>query len=297
MSPGASPEARSEATVGLLYTTAAFVSWGLAPLFWRLLYHVPAFELLAHRVIWSGVLMFVILAVQGRLGSLVPLLRKPRTALLMLASTALITINWYFFIWSINNDRILDASLGYYINPLISVVLGMLFLGERLRRAQWISVSLAAVGVLVLTLGHGHLPWISLALAGSFGLYGLVRKVVAAGPEQGLALETWLLSPVLIFYLLRLDQGALGRLGLGTDLLLLATGLMTAIPLLWFTHGAKRLPLSTVGLLQYLAPTGQFLLAVFVYGEPFPALRFTAFLFIWTALAIFTWDTRRSWGR
>ena len=295
-SPGeASDEARSEAVTGLLYTTGAFLLWGVSPLFWKLLKEVSAQELLAHRIVWSGAMMLVLLLATRQLGSLVPLLRSPRTVLQLVVATLLIAVNWFLYIWAVNNDRILEVSLGYYINPLLNVVLGMAFLGERLRRVQWISVSLALLGVLVMTLDHGGLPWISLVLAASFGFYGLARKTFRAGPAQGLALETWFLAPWMLLYLSRLEGQAFGSLGWTTDLLLVATGLMTALPLLWFNHGAKRLPLSTVGLLQYLAPTGQFLIAVLVFHEPFPASRAAAFGLIWLALAIFTWDTRRQW--
>ena len=286
---------RSESTVGLFYTTGAFVIWGLAPLFWKLLAHVPSTQLVAYRILCSGGFAFLLLAWRRELGTLRELLDSRRTVTMMLLSTALIGANWFLFIWAVNSGQILAASLGYYINPLINVVLGMAFLGERLRRLQAISVGLAVMGVTILTVGYGELPWLSLVLAGTFGLYGLVRKTVAASPEQGLAIETWLLSPLMLAYILQLDDPAFRQISLSTDVLLVLTGAITAVPLLFFVHGARRLPLATVGILQYLAPTGQFLLAVFVFKEPFALPQVLAFALIWTALAVFTYDARRHW--
>lgn len=289
---------RSEAAVGLLYTLAAFILWGLAPIFWKALGHIPAEELLGHRTIWCGLLMALILAGQGRLSGLPALLRRRRTLAVLLATTLLIGSNWFVFIWAVNSGHILQASLGYFINPLISVLLGILFLGERLRRWQGFSVALATFGVLVMAWSVGQVPWVSLYLAFSFAFYALLRKKVAASPEEGLGIETWILTPVALIYLVWLERsqgGAFGHADLATHALLVATSVVTAAPLVWFTHGARRLPLATVGLLQYLAPTMQFLLAVLVFREPFAMPQLVAFLFIWTALAIFTWDARARW--
>ena len=285
---------RSETRAGFLYAVAGFLLWGLSPIFWKMLAGVPAQEQLAHRVLWCALLITVILLLQRRLRDCFAVISEKRTLLILLATTVLIGSNWFLYIWSVATDRILHASLGYFINPLVNVLLGMLFLGESLRPKQKISVAIAAVGVLIMTVRLGSLPWISLALAATFGLYGLLRKTVKAGPEQGLFLETWMLAPLAGFYLAQVHAepgaGAWGSSGLTLNLLLIGTGIITATPLLWFTHGARRLALSTVGILQYIAPTCQFLLAVLVYGEPFDAVRGVAFVFIWTALALFTYD-------
>jgi len=290
----------SQPAVGVIYTAAAFLLWGLLPIFWKALDHVPAPEVLAHRIFWSAVIMALLLLRQRRWGSLRGLLHRRRAVLTLVATTTLIGGNWFLYIWAIQSEQLLEASLGYFINPLVSVLLGLVFLGERLRPWQIVSVGLATVGVVILTMHVGALPWLALALALSFGLYGLLRKTIAASPEEGLAVETWLLSPLVLVYLLHLaagGQGAFARIGLGTTVLLILSGVITATPLIWFTHGARRLPLSTVGILQYLTPTGQFLLAVGVYHEPFEPLHLLAFSFIWTALVIFSVDLRVHWRR
>lgn len=287
-------EGLSETAIGYLYTTGCFLIWGLSPLFWKTLSDVPAPELMAHRVLWCGVLMLPLMWIRRSWGKFRQIFSSGRTFALLVASTILIGINWFLYIWAVNSGHIIDASLGYFINPLFNVVLGMLFLGERLRKWQGVSVGLASLGVIVLTVSLGYLPWISLALPASFGFYALVRKMVAASPEEGLTLEVWLLSPFALAYLLTVEAPSFGQGGVGHHLLLIATGLITALPLIWFTHGAKRLPLSTVGVLQYLAPTGQFLLGVFVYGEEFSVRHLMAYSLIWLALVVFTIDARRA---
>lgn len=267
------------------------------PLFWKLLGAVPAQQQLAHRVFWCALLMTGLLGATGKMAGLGKILRNPKALMALVASTLMIGTNWFIFIYSIVSDQLLQTSLGYFINPLVSVLLGLIFLRESLSRAQWIACGLASTGVAVITWELGTLPWISLALAFSFGFYGLLRKTVPAGPEEGLALETWILGPIAALYLVQ--RAALGEpvlLGFGwaTAVGLLLTGVVTAVPLLWFTHGAKRLPLSTVGMLQYIAPTFQGLIAVFVFGEAFDTGRLVAFAFIWSGLAIFTFDVQRS---
>ena len=237
----------------------------------------------------------LLLAFRRRWGEVRRVLVSPRTRGLLLASTVFITINWLAFLWAISHDRVLDSSLGYYINPLVSVFLGFVFLGERLRRLQWVAVFLAATGVAVLTARHG-LPWISLALAFSFGSYGLVRKLADVRPMPGLFVEIALLTPPSVGYLLWLaarGEGAFLSGGAGESLLLAAAGPVTVVPLLMFNEGVRKLTLATVGFLQYMTPTGHFILAVTVFGEPFDATRLAAFAFIWTALAIYTFDLRR----
>lgn len=282
--------------LGYLYTTAAFTFWGLVPVYWKLLGEVPSPQQLAHRVVWSAVFMVGVLLWQGRFAGLGAVLGRRRTLVTLLASTALIGANWFFFLYSIASDQLLQASLGYFITPLVNVLLGLVFLRETLRPVQWSAIVLASVGVGLLTWRVGELPWLALILAFSFGFYGLLRKTVPAGPSEGLALETWLLAPLALLYLGQrhlAGEGAFVVEGPWITFLLLLTGVFTATPLLWFTHGARRLPLATVGMLQYLAPTGQFLLAVLVYHEPFGRVQLVAFAIIWTALALYTWDARR----
>lgn len=281
----------TETRTGLIYAVGGFLLWGLSPIFWKQLGSVPAEQQLAHRVIWCALLMLGFLLLRGELAALLRTVSRAKTLATLVLTTLLIGSNWFFYIWAVATDRILHASLGYFINPLVSVLLGVVFLGESLRVKQKVSVVIAAVGVALMAWRLGYLPWISLVLALTFGLYGLLRKTVAAGPEQGLAIEAWILSPVAALYLLWGETpGAWNSAGWGLNLLLVGTGLITALPLIGFTHGARRLPLSTVGILQYIAPTCQFLLAVLLYNEPFDQARLVAFLFIWTALGLFTWD-------
>ena len=250
---------------------------------------------MAHRIAWSLPWLAALVALRRRWPELRGVLRDPRTRALLIGSTLLITINWGTFLWAVSHDRVLDSSLGYYINPLVSVFLGFVFLGERLRRLQWAAVALAATGVLLLTARHG-LPWASLALAFSFGTYGLARKVADVPPMLGLFVEIALLTPVTLGYLVWLGvrgEGAFGAGNPGLGLLLATTGPVTVFPLLLFADGIRKLTLATVGFLQYLAPTGHFILAVAVFDEPFDTGHLVAFACIWTALAVYSFDLRR----
>lgn len=273
---------------GLVYALAAYLLWGVSPVYWKLLAGVPAFELLAHRVIWCALLLAALMALRGTLGEVRRALAADGARWRLLASTVCIGGNWLVYIWAVMTDQILAASLGYYINPLVSVLLGVVFLRERLGRRQRLALLLAGAGVAVLTVSYGAVPWISLALAFSFGFYGLLRKTIPVGAEAGVLVETGLLAPWLVGFLVAraADGGAFLRLGRATDLLLVGTGVITLLPLVWFTRGARLLPLSTIGLLQYLAPTLQFLLAVLLYGEIFTRAHAVAFALIWVALAI-----------
>jgi len=280
---------------GLLATTGAFVWWGMAPLYWRLLLGIPAPELLAHRIAWSFPVLVVLLLLTRRLGELRRVLGSPRSMLTLAATTILIALNWLVFIWAINHGHLLDSSLGYYINPLVSVLLGFVFLGERLRPLPRVAVVLAAAGVLVLTLRHG-LPWVSLTLAFSFGFYGLLRKVVDAPPMIGLSVEIALLCPLAVGFLAwrrSLGTGAFATGHPGTDVLLALSGVITVFPLLWFAQGVRALSLATVGILQYLAPTAHFILSITLFHESFAAAHLVAFALIWTALALYSVDLRR----
>lgn len=278
---------------GILSATAAYVIWGLGPVYWKWVSHVPSSQLVAHRVFWCAVLLALLLTARRRWDEAAAVLRSRRVMLTLGATTVLIASNWLVYIYAVSTDRILQASLGYYINPLVTVLLGVVFLSERLHRARIAALVLAAAGVVLLTLRLGTVPWISLVLAFTFGFYGLLRKQVDAGPTVGLFAETAILSPFMVAWLVwahREGTGAFLQQGVVMDLGLVTAGLITLVPLVLFTQGARLLPLAMVGFLQYLAPSLQFLLAVTVYGEPFSRVHLAAFLLIWTGLAVFTWD-------
>ncbi len=289
--------ANHEGRRGVAYGLAAYLFWGFVPIYFKSVAHVSPTEVLAHRIFWSLLLLLLILAASRRLGRLGQTLHNRRAVVGLTGSALLVAANWYVFIWAVDHARVLQASLGYFINPLVNVLLGFLFLQERLRPAQRFSVLLAATGVVILTARVGQVPWISLMLAFSFGFYGLIRKTVPAQAGVGLAVETLLLTPLALVYLLHLENA--GRLAFGhsdptTSLLLMASGVVTALPLLWFANAARRLRYATVGFLQYLAPSLQFLLAVAVYGETFTRKHLMAFACIWTALAVYSFDTWRA---
>jgi chloramphenicol-sensitive protein RarD len=249
-----------------------------------------------HRMIWSFVFLAPLILLQGHLKDFLSVLTSGRTLLILMATTLIVGGNWFLFIWAINSGHILQTSLGYYINPLVNVLLGVVFLKERLRRLQLVAVCLAAVGVTYLTLSYGQFPWVSLLLAFSFGFYGLIRKVAPVGPLVGLTVETLLLSVPATAYLLYLDHaghGAFLNEGAAISLMLMGAAVVTALPLLLFTMGTKLLRLATVGFLQYIAPSCTFLLAVFIYQEPLVPAQLFTFGMIWTALAIYSYDSVR----
>ena len=286
---------------GLLSGVGAFVLWGLLPIFWKLISDVPALETLAHRIVWSMVLLFLILLATNNWDWIRPLLHDRRKVALTLVASLLLSFNWGLFIWAINIGEILSASLGYYINPLLSVLIGVFFFREKLRPSQWLAIGIAASGVLWLTWSFGQLPRVGLALALSFGLYGALKKMAVLGSIEGLTVETvGVFLPALgyIIYLMMNGNSHFAGSDTFTSVTLAATGLATAIPLLLFAVAAQRIPLSIVGMLQYIAPTIQLLLGVFVYGEAFPAERFVGFAFIWAALIVFSaegfWYSRRA---
>jgi len=284
-------------SLGVAYALGAYGIWGFAPMYWRALESIPAAQLLAHRVWWSMVVGVALLLLTRRVGELRVVLRSRRRLLPMLFSALLIGTNWLVFLYAVETDRVLDTSLGYYINPLISVLMGTLLLGEKLRPWQIAAVSLAALGVLWLTLSFGELPWISLVLAFSFALYGLVRKLAPVMPVVGFTLETAILAPLGLAYLLFVraeGSDASADATFGFRLLIVGTGAFTAVPLLCFNSAAKRLKLSTVGLFQYIAPSISFVLAVALYGEPFTRAHTVAFACVWLALAIYSLDSLRA---
>jgi chloramphenicol-sensitive protein RarD len=278
---------------GLAAAATAFLIWGLLPLYLKALLSVPVLQVTAHRLVWGCVFAFMLLGSRGEIGQVAAALRDPSTRWRLCASATLISINWITYVFGIAANRVVETSLGYFINPLVNVLLGVLILSERLNAAQWTAVATAAAGVSWLTWTAGHPPWISLTLAFSFGLYGLVRKVVRVDALAGFATETLLLAPLGIGYLLwceMVGSGAAGHGGAGLNLLLIAGGPLTAIPLVLFAFGARRIPYSTIGLLQYIGPTIQLLLAVTVFGEPFHGPRVLGFILIWTALALYAAD-------
>jgi len=275
---------------GIAYASAAYLLWGVFPIYFKALQDVDPLEILAHRILWSLVVCAALLLLLRRLQWLADLRRQPLVLLWFAASALLVAINWFVYIWAVNSGRVVDASLGYFINPLVNVLIGALFLRERLRGAQWIAVAVAAAGVLWLTWQAAAVPWIGLVLALSFGLYGLLRKTAALGAIEGLTLETVLLAPIAAAYLVWLVQAGQSdfvQAGTTTRLLLAAAGPVTAAPLLLFAAGARRIPFSTLGLLQYLGPSLQLLIGVWLYDEPF-AERAPGYLLIWIALAVFS---------
>jgi chloramphenicol-sensitive protein RarD len=284
--------------VGLASAAAAFFLWGLFPLYWKQLSSVPALEVVSHRTSWGFLSVALWVTLRHRWPDALALARRPRTLLTVAVAALLIGFNWLLYVWAVIHGHIVEASLGYYINPLVNVLLGVAVLRERLDRPQSIAVALAATGVAVLTIVHGRFPWIAISLACTFGLYGLVRKTVAADAVVGLLWETAILTPAAAAYLALLAARHSGAFGASTatTMLLVLGGAVTAVPLALFAHGARSLPLSTLGFVQYLSPSLQFLIAVFVYDEPFTAAHAVTFTCIWTALAVLTWDLRKRLG-
>jgi len=278
---------------GIAYAILAFAAWGLFPLYFRRIASVPPLEVVLHRSVWSLLFVLMLLAALRRFSWLRPVLAEPRRLGLFALSAALLSGNWLVYVYAVHSGQVVEASLGYFINPIVNVLLGVLVLHERLERVQWAAVALAAAGVLWLTLLHGRLPWIALVLAVSFGLYGLMRKTASLGALEGLALETMLLAPLVLPALLWWTlggSGAMARGDLALDAWLVIGGPLTALPLLLFAAGARRLPLATIGLLQYLSPTIQLALGVWVFHEPFDRARLAGFALIWAALLLYSLD-------
>ncbi|NMH67858.1 EamA family transporter RarD [Bacillus sp. RO3] len=280
---------------GIIYTAFSYFLWGILPIYWKWLNHVAADEILANRIFWSFWFMLLFLFISKRWKDFHTYLRasltKKKQLLALLLASLLISTNWFVYIWAVNTNQMVEASLGYYINPLVSVLLGVFILKESLSKAQIVSFALAAVGVLILTISYGEFPWIAILLAFSFGLYGLAKKLIQVESSIGLTLETMTIAPVALLYLgFMYQEGSLSlfHVSLGTDLLLMGAGAVTAIPLLFFSKGAQRIPLYMVGFLQYIAPTITLILGIWVYDETFSITHLVSFLFIWLALTIFT---------
>lgn len=284
-------------SLGVLAALGAYIIWGFLPLYWKLLSHVPAGEVLAHRVIWSLVLMVVILLILGKFGSFIKevkmIFTTKKQLLLMLLAAFFISINWFTFIWAVTNEMLVETSLGYYINPLISVVLGLFIFKEKLTRWQMISFALATIGVLILVIYTGGIPLISLILAFSFAIYGAIKKMSKVGALTGLAVETLMVTPIALLYLIFVHASFRDAFYLQSEVtlgLLIGAGAATAVPLLLFATGARRIPLSMIGFLQYLAPTIMLLFGIFLFNEPFSKIHLIAFSFIWAGLAIYTFS-------
>ena len=275
---------------GILNGLVAYALWGFFPIYWKLLHDVPALQVIGHRIAWSFVLLIMVILLTKQWKEFRSAALAPKTIAIYSIAAVLLSINWLIYVWGVNAGFIVETSLGYFINPLISVLLGVLFLRERLRTMQWLPIALAAVGVLYLTLTYGRLPWIALSLAFSFGIYGLVKKLAPLGSLYGLTLETALVFPIALIYLAFVGvngTGAFLREGALTDILLIGTGAVTSIPLLMFASAARQIPLTMIGILQYIAPTIQFLIGVFLYHEPFDQSRLIGFSLVWLALIIF----------
>jgi chloramphenicol-sensitive protein RarD len=275
---------------GIVSAALAFLAWGLFPLYFHAIDEVPPMQILAHRMLWSLLFLLMVLAVRGQWGWL-QIVRKPRVLASFIASAFLLSANWLIYIWSVNNGHVIEASLGYFITPLVNIMFGYVLLKERLRPVQWAAIAIAALGVAWLTWQTGTVPWIALALAATFGGYGLLRKTAALGALEGLAFETMVLFPLAAAYVAWLtlhgQNAFINTESNVTRTLLVAAGPITAIPLLLFASGARQIPLSVLGLLQYLAPTIQFLLGVWLFHEAFSAERLVGFALIWAALALF----------
>ncbi|QND65569.1 EamA family transporter RarD [Mesorhizobium loti] len=286
-------DADSKARRGFLLALGAYLLWGLLPFYMKAVAHLPLAEVIAHRIVWSVPIAAAVLVWAGRTADFKAALRSPRTIAMAALTAALISVNWGIYVWAIAVDRTVETALGYYINPLVSVVVGALLLGERLDRLQIAAVVLAAVAVAVLTIEGGKLPWVSLALAFSFAAYGFFRKTLPIGPSQGFLLEVLLLSvPALgyIVYLIATGQDHIVSSSGADTALLIGCGPVTSIPLLLFAFGAKLLRLSTIGIMQYIAPTMVFLIAVLIFNEPFGTTQAIAFALIWAALAVYSWS-------
>ncbi|PPA71645.1 EamA family transporter RarD [Jeotgalibacillus proteolyticus] len=291
----------TEEKKGIFFTAFAYALWGLLPIYWKFIAHVDADEILANRVFWSFWFMLVLLLATGNVKAFAKegksLIKKKKRLLALVVASSLISINWFVYIWAVNSNQMIEASLGYYINPLVSVLLGVIVLKEVMSKAQVVSFILALIGVLIITISYGAFPWIAFTLAMSFGLYGLAKKMIKVDPAIGLTLETLTIMPVAMLYMMYLagsGSPALFSISLNTDLLLIGAGAATAIPLLLFAKGAQKIPLYMVGFLQYIAPTLTLLLGVFIYGEPFDLIDLISFLFIWASLTLFTFS-RSKW--
>ena len=284
---------RSNKTIGTIYAALAFILWGVLPIYWKVLKDVSSEEILANRILWSFVFVSLLMVFLKQWDKLLLVFKNKKNVKLAILCACMITINWFTYIWAVNNDHILDSSLGYYINPLFTVFLGVAVLKEKINKAQIFSLLLASAGVIIIAVQYGKIPWISLTLAISFGLYGLFKKMLTVDSVTGLALETTILAPFALAFILFKHVSGNGAFGAGsivTTLLLIGAGIVTATPLLWFAKAAKRVELSTIGFLQYISPTIGLILGIFIYKESFTTMNFISFGFIWAALIIYSFS-------
>lgn len=280
-------------TVGIIYTVAAFVSWGILPVYWFYLREISAYEIFAHRILWSFVFASLILLFIGGWSQVKQVLSNWQNTFWTFIAALLISTNWFIFIWAVTSNHVIEASLGYYINSLFSIALGVIILRERLNYLKIISLLLATVGVLIMTIHFGQIPWIALIIALTFAVYGLVKKMVKVEPIVSVTLETMFVLPIVLSYLVFIEvegTSSLGHVTLIETILLLGAGAVTALPLLWFAKGAQKVPLSTLGFLQYINPTFQLLVGIFIFHETFTHIHLISFGFIWCALAIFSFS-------
>ncbi|MCU6793159.1 EamA family transporter RarD [Paenibacillus sp. WQ 127069] len=279
---------------GVIYSVLAYLSWGFLPLYWRLFQSMPAWEILAHRIVWSLVFVAILVSAAKRWKQLKSAVPNLKSKVAVLLCSIFISCNWFLFIWAVNNGHVIETSLGYYMNPLISVVFAVIFLKERLSVGQWVAILLAGFGVLIMAIQYGTIPWVAISLAVSFALYGLAKKIAGLDVLLGLTWETIVVFPIAFIYLLYIQSAGsatVSSLPSYSIVLLLLSGAATALPLFWFAQAAKLLPLSMVGFIQYIAPTTSLLLAIFVFHEPFTEPQLIAFSFIWLALLIYSFVT------
>jgi chloramphenicol-sensitive protein RarD len=285
---------------GALYALSCYIAWGFLPIYWKALSALPGLETTSHRIVWSALFSALVLTLQHNWRWLGRVAKQPRTLLTFAATATLILVNWLIYIYAINHNQIVESSLGYFINPLVNVLLGVLFLRERPRQWQWVAIAIATIGVTYLTYEYGRLPWVALGLASSFGFYALLKKIAALPALEGLFLETSFLAIPLLIYLLTLEfngQGTFGHASWQTNFLLVLAGVVTALPLLLFSASARRVPLTLLGILQYIAPTIQFVIGIALYHEPFSQSQLVGYSFIWVALALFTLESTREHRR
>lgn len=284
----------NEQKVGVLYTAGAYILWGVLPVYWKLIQEIPALEILAHRIVWSFVFMSIIILLLKKRRAFSEecqmILKNKKQMIGITLASLTISINWVTYIWAVNTNHVIEASLGYYINPLVSILLGMIVLKEKFSKSQWLAFLLAALGVLYMTINFGSVPWLALLLAFSFGSYGLLKKLVPLNAIFGLTIETLIVTPVAMLFLIQQQNGPWTQVEWWstTTWLVFGAGVVTAIPLLLFSAGAKRIPLSMVGFLQYFAPTIMLMIGVFIYEEPFTDVHAISFSLIWAGLAVYT---------
>jgi chloramphenicol-sensitive protein RarD len=294
----AKPVISNEDTLaGFLYALTAYLLWGVLPLYLKLVAHIPPLEVVAHRALWSLPIAGAVLLLRGRMGDVGALLRQPRKIGMAMIAAALVTANWLTYVYAIGSGHALESALGYYINPLVSIIIAAIFLGERIKGMKLVSVGLAAIAVAILAYDAGGVPWISLVLAITWGLYAFCKKSLPLGPNQGFFLEVLILSVPAMGYIIYLEAGRQGHFIGGTGpndtWLLMLAGIVTAVPLMIYANGAKLLRLSTIAVMQYIAPTIVFLMAILLFNEPFDTTKLAAFVFIWAALAVYTWSMFR----